>query len=342
MKKIKIAIIGTGFWANYQVPAWFELENVEIVAVYNRSINKALELAGKYSIPSVYDDIDLLFKEQQPDLVDIITDVDTHAMFTSKAVKNGVGVICQKPMAPTLQAAAQMVKLCADAGVPFFIHENWRWQTPLRTLNSLLKNGAIGEIFKARVTFCSAFPVILNQPFLAELEQFILTDIGSHILDTCRFLFGEVDTLYCQTASVNPDIKGEDVANVLMKMRNGISCYAEMSYSSILEHESFPQTYVLVEGSEGSIHLAHNYEIRITTRGGTQTLMAPPPTYSWAADDYLLTHSSIVDCNREILASLINGTESENSGFLNFETVKLVHASYASANENKLVHISSF
>src|SRR5690606_39312970 len=73
----------------------------------------------------------------------------------------------------------------------FRSHENWRWQSPIRKVKELLDAGVIGNVFKARVTFCSAFPVFDNQPFLRELEEFILTDIGSHILDVCRFLFGD-------------------------------------------------------------------------------------------------------------------------------------------------------
>ena len=106
----------------------------------------------------------------------------------------------------------------------------------------------MAEPFKARVSFCSAFPVFDNQPFLAELEHFILTDIGSHVLDICRFLFGEVRSVSALHKEVNKKIKGEDVANVLMEMENGLHCFAEMSYASILEKESFPQTLVLVEG----------------------------------------------------------------------------------------------
>jgi predicted dehydrogenase len=172
-------------------------------------------------------------------------------------------------MAPDLETARHMVATCEQAGVPFFIHENFRWQTPIRKLKSILDSGVIGKQFKARVTFCSSFPVFNNQPFLAELEQFILTDIGSHILDICRFLFGEAQTLYCQINTVNPSIKGEDVANVLMQMSSGVQCYAEMSYASILEHERFPQTYVLVEADKGSVYLGPDFELRTTTREGT-------------------------------------------------------------------------
>lgn len=342
MKTLRFAVLGAGFWANFQVPAWMELEGVELVAVADRNKSKAEALARKYNVPSIYDDALSLLEKERLDFVDIITDVDTHALLTEAAAKKGIAVICQKPMAPTLSAARQMVAVCQQHHIPFFIHENFRWQTPIRKLKSLLDNGTIGNVFKARVTFCSGFPVFDNQPFLAELEEFILTDIGSHILDICRFLFGEADTLLCHTKSVNPKIKGEDVANVLMKMSSGMTCYAEMSYASILAYESFPQTFILVEGEFGSIELTKNYQLRLTTRKSNELITAAPPSYPWANPEYALIHSSIVDCNRDILYALKGIAQAETTGADNLETVRLVHASYASAKRNQLIDMKSF
>ena len=341
--KLRFAIIGCGFWARYQLPAWLELDAVAPVALYNRTISKAQELAKQFCpAANCYDDADKLFANEKLDFVDIITDVDTHERFTLLAVKYRVPVICQKPMAPCLPLAKKMLASCSDAAIPFFIHENFRWQAPVRRLKQLMDNGVIGKPFKARVSFCSAFPVFDNQPFLAQLDQFIITDIGSHILDVCRFLFGEADLLYCQTHSINPTIKGEDVANVLMKMKNGISCFAEMSYASILEHESFPQTYVLVEGEKGSIQLTKEYELRITATQGTTIEKAVPETYSWADPEYALVHSSMVACNRNILHHLQGTAKAEITGADNFETVRLVHAAYASAKNKQVIYLSSF
>jgi predicted dehydrogenase len=98
-----------------------------------------------------------------------------------------------------------------------------------------MDSGIIGNPFKARLSFLSGFPVFDNQPFLAELDKFIITDMGSHILDVTRYLFGEAETLWCQTRSVSPGIKGEDLAVVTMEMKNGMPVYAEMSYASIVE-----------------------------------------------------------------------------------------------------------
>ncbi|MFD1145122.1 Gfo/Idh/MocA family protein [Larkinella insperata] len=346
MQKLKFAILGTGFWANYQIPAWFALDGVELIALYNRTGTKAEAFARQYNVPNVYDNVDLLLDRHagELDFVDIITDVDTHALFVEKAARRGLHVICQKPMGPSLETARRMVETCQSAGVEFYIHENFRWQTPLRHLKTVLDSGVIGQPFKARVSFCSGFPVFENQPFLAELEQFILTDIGSHILDVSRFLFGEAASLYCQTQRVNPTIKGEDVANVLMKMRSGLTCYAEMSYASILEREVFPQTLVSVEGSKGSVVLAPDYTIQVTTRRAdgqreTRYLTATPPDYPWADPAYALVHSSIVDCNRNLLEALQGQQPAETTGTDNFETIRLVYAAYDSAARNEVIHL---
>ncbi|MEP7375121.1 MAG: Gfo/Idh/MocA family oxidoreductase [Chitinophagaceae bacterium] len=334
---LKGAIIGTGFWANYQIPAWQELNGVQITAAYNRTLSKAKTIAEKFGVPAVYDDVQTMMEKEQPDFVDIITDVDTHAAFTIMAAEKGIDVICQKPMAASYDAAKQMLSACNNAGVKFFIHENFRWQAPIRAVKSLLDGGVIGETFKARISFCSAFPVFDNQPFLAGLDQFILTDIGSHVLDICRFLFGEAKTLYCLTKKVNTKIKGEDVANVLMEMQSGLHCYAEMSYASIMEKETFPQTLVLIEGSKGSIHLSNDFELKITTKARTVSSVIKPKSYSWADPDYALVHSSIVDCNRDILNGL-QGGRAETTGMDNLKTVQLVAASYTSAAEKRIIY----
>jgi len=341
-KPLRFAVFGTGFWANFQIAAWREVGGVELVALYNRTKSKAFAMAAKFEVPAVYDDYLLLLEQEELDFVDIITDVDSHAAITAAVAKRGIPVICQKPMASAYDIAKQMVDICRQHHVPFFIHENWRWQAPIRKLKSLIDERRIGRIFKSRVTFCSAFPVFENQPFLAELDQFILTDIGSHILDVCRFLFGEVESLYCTTETANGNIKGEDVANVMMKMRDGSTCYAEMSYASILEQESFPQTYVLIEGTDGSIALQHDYVIKVTTRVQTETLTAPPPVYSWADPQYALVHSSIVDCNKDILSGLVGSKKAETTGEDNLETVRLVHACYSSSNTNTLIDCSTY
>jgi predicted dehydrogenase len=333
---LKGAIIGTGFWSRFQIAAWKELEGVQITALYNRTVSKAEALAKEFKIGRVYTKVEELLAGEELDFVDIITDVHTHALFARLAAEHQINVICQKPMAATLEDARNMVDVCRQQKVKLFIHENFRWQAPVRAIQEILASGIIGTPFKARVSFCSAFPVYENQPFLKELEHFILTDIGSHILDVCRYLFGEAKTLYCITQRVNKDIKGEDVANVLMQMESGLHCFAEMSYASILEKESFPQTLILVEGEKGSVRLGHDFEIKISTTEGTRSRIIQPKLYDWVDPAYAVAHSSIVDCCRDILNGL-QGGRAETTGDDNFRTVQLLWAAYASAETGKTI-----
>lgn len=337
-KPLRFAIFGTGFWSRFQLAAWHELQGIECVAAYNRTRAKAESLAHDFNIPAVYDDPEALFANERLDFVDIITDVDTHARFVGMAAAHKIAVICQKPMAPNLPTAEQMVAACHAAGVPLFIHENWRWQTPIRRIAQLLAEGHIGKPFRARLDMISGFPVFKNQPFLGELEQFILTDLGSHVLDVSRFLFGEAHSLYCQTHRVHPNIKGEDVATVLMRMGDDVSVTCNLAYAeNYLEREAFPQTQIFIEADQGSLELGTDYWVRMTTKAGTLSQRCPPPRYAWADPAYDVVHASIVPCNQNLLDALRGEGHAETTGDDNLKTVRLVFGSYDSAQHDTVL-----
>ena len=338
MEKLRFAIFGTGFWARFQLAGWMELDGLECVALYNRTRAKAEALASEFGIPAVYDSPETLLDGEKLDFVDIITDVDTHASLTRLVAERGLNAVCQKPMAPSLTDAQEMVDACNTAGVQLLINENWRWQFPVRQLKQIMNEGRIGRVFRARVHYCNSFPVFNNQPFLKELEQFILTDIGSHILDTTRYLFGDATNLYCQTARVHQDIKGEDVATVMMQMGDAMSVVCEMSYASRTEIEHFPQTYVYIEGDQGFLELGPNYVIRETTSEGTWVRRFPPKHYAWADSAYDLVHSSIVDEQADLLKHLKGEKTAETTGEDNLKTVRLVHGAYESAKSGQVVN----
>ncbi|NND05847.1 MAG: Gfo/Idh/MocA family oxidoreductase [Saprospiraceae bacterium] len=335
---IKIAIIGCGFWSSFQTAAWKEFPaEVDVVACCDPDIDKARALATRFDIPHVYGDAKSLFLNHTLDAVDIISDVDSHAPLSRLAADHSVQIICQKPLAPDLKTATEMVSYAASKGVSLYVHENFRWQAPIRRLKQILDQNLIGRPFKGHLKFCSSFPVYDNQPFLAELEQFILTDVGTHILDVARFLFGEASALACQTQRINPKIKGEDVANVFMVMGQGLHCYAEMSYASLWEHESFPETYILVEGEHGSVYLGPHAEISVTTQDGTDRESVKVKWFSWADPEYSWIHSSVYSCNKNILAGLLKNGQVETTGDDNLRTLQLVFDAYESARTCKMM-----
>jgi len=337
MDALRFAIMGTGFWSRFQLAAWQEVEGAQCVALYNRTRSKAQALAEAFGVPAVYDDPEELLRNEDLDFVDVITNAETHAWLVELAARHQVDVICQKPMAPSLRVAEQMVTTCREAGVNFLIHENWRWQRPIREVKRVLGEGRIGVPFQARIEYCNSFPVFDNQPFLKDLEQFVLLDMGSHILDIARFLFGEAQVVFCQTHQVHRDIKGEDVATVMMRMDEGVTVVCELSYASRTEREPFPETFILVEGEKGSIELAGGYWVRVTDELGTFSQRYPPHHYTWADPAYDLVHSSIVPCNAHLLAALRDDGVAETTGDDNLRTVRLVFAAYESAATGQAV-----
>jgi predicted dehydrogenase len=219
------------------------------------------------------------------------------------------------------------------------VHENFRWQAAIREVARLLREGRIGTPFRARIDMISGFPVFRNQPFLRELERFIITDLGSHTLDVARFLFGEMTSVYCRTRRVHADIKGEDVATILLEASSGAHVVVEMAYAGTpLERERFPETFLFIEGDRGSLELAPDHWVRLTTHDGTLARRCPPPRFAWADPAYDVVHASIVPCNENLLRALRGEAPAETTGADNLETVRLVFASYESAARNTAVN----
>jgi predicted dehydrogenase len=187
--------------------------------------------------------------------------------------------------------------------------------------------------------------VFKNQPFLRELEQFILTDLGTHILDVARFLFGEAESLYCQTHRVHADIRGEDVATVITRhdgtrhATGATTVTCNLAYAeNFLERECFPQTLIFIEGATGSLELAPDFWIRTTTATGTVANHFPPVMYPWVDPAYAVVQSSIVDCHRNLLRSLQDPSQpAETTGDDNLRTLQLVFDAYRSAGEKRAI-----
>lgn len=345
MKMLRFAIFGAGFWTRYQLAAWRELRGVECVAIYNRTRERAEAIARDMKIAAVYDDPGNLLREVRPDFVDNITEVGGHKSLSLLCAAHRVPCICQKPMAANLADAREMVAAFQNARTAFFVHENWRWQSPVIALRKVLESGRIGTPFRARLTMVSGFDCWANQPALADLEQFILTDLGVHILDVARVLFGEASSVCCLThRTLAPRVKGENVATLLLAMGpSNTTVTIELGYARTpLEpgvRECFPQTLAFIEGPEGSIELGADYILRVTTPQCTHITRHPPPRYSWANPAYDIAHASIVDCHRNLLGALQGEEKAETTGEDNLKTIKLVFAAYDSARMGQVVSL---
>lgn len=339
MDKLRFAMLGAGFWSPYQLNAWRETGLVECVAICDPDENKAYLRAEQFGIPAVYTDAAQLLTRENVNFVDICTSPETHVAAAQLALQHKTAAIVQKPMTPSLREAEMLVSAFQVAGIPLLVNENWRWQMPLRALKSALDSGRIGKVFRARLDYRNSFPVFDNQPFLKTLEHFIITDIGTHVLDTARWLFGEAETLYCTTNRIHRDISGEDVATIMLKMRSGATVTVVMSYATRREHDRMVQTYAEVEGDQGFLELAADYWLRETTADGTTAVQHPPPRYDWVDPAYEVAQASAVACQLNLARGLLGIEAAETTGEDNLETLRLVYKSYESAADDILIRL---
>ncbi|HZE98844.1 MAG TPA: Gfo/Idh/MocA family oxidoreductase [Planctomycetota bacterium] len=336
---LRVGLVGAGFWASYQAAAWGELEGVRCVAVCDQDRPKAESLAKERGIKKVYADAAELLKKEKPDVLDIITNAATHAPLVRLAVEKKTPVICQKPMSASASECEELVGLCSSKKVPFSIHENWRWQAPLRRVKELLAAGAIGTPLRCRIDMITAYDVFANQPGLRDEARFILADMGCHLFDLARSWFGEAESLHCLTRRVHADIKGEDLATALIAM-GGVAVTVNLSYAGTpVERDCFPETLAFIEGEKGSIELVPGCRLRVTTAKGTEELQVPPTPYAWMNPKYAVVQSSMVPCLKDLLRALKTGSRAETDAADNLQTMRLVFAAYRSATMGQAIQL---
>jgi predicted dehydrogenase len=338
MANLRCAVFGTGFWSLYQIPAWYEVGGVEIVACYNRTVARAEGVARRFGIPKVYGDPEELLKNEQVDFIDIITEVPAHEPLVLLAAKYKVPVICQKPMAASFESAQRMVAACKDAGIPFFVHENYRWQAPVREARRLVDEGRIGRIFRARFQFLHELPEFAweNQPLLKQLENLVIADQGSHQFDLARFFMGEPQSIYAQHLRVRDDVRGEQVASATLKYADAL-CSVDISFLTKTEGKHFPETTFFLEGTQGTLELRTDFWLHLTNAEGTWVTRCEGPRYGWCDPDYNVNHASMVPLHQDFLRAFRTSEPPENTGEDNLKTMRLVFAAYESAAKNQVV-----
>jgi predicted dehydrogenase len=334
---LQFGLIGCGFWAQTQLNAWQEFETVELVAVCDSDGAKAEQAAQQFSAPRFYTGAEEMLTKEPLDFVDIVTTPPSHRPLVELAASHGLDVICQKPMAWSLEDAQAMVKACHEADVTFMVHENWRWQAPLRELKRLLDEGTIGRPFFGRISFRSDFDPFEGQAWLRETPRFVVIESGIHQLDVARFLFGEATALFCQTTRLNPTIKGEDVATIMLAMGE-TTCIVDLRFATPTEHQTFPQTFVTIEGPDGIIYLGADYRLYLTRPGSMEVRTLPDPEHPWTSRPWHVMQDSALNIQRHWVECIRTGRTPETAGEDNLRTLELVFGAYESAEKSVAYH----
>lgn len=334
---MKGALVGCGFFAQNQLHAWSQIAGGDIVALCDQDAARLAATAERFAIARTYRDAGAMLKAEQLDFVDIATTVSSHRPLVEMAAAAGLHVICQKPFAATMADARAMVEAAETARRVLMVHENFRWQSAVRRAIEAVRQGAIGAPFFGRISFRSGYDVFSGQPYLAEGERFIIEDLGIHILDIARAFFGDVERLSATTRRVNPKIRGEDVATMLLQHSQGTTSVVDCSYATRREPETFPQTLVEIDGTEGTLRLDAGYRLTVQARGGETASDVEPPLLSWAEKPWHNIQESVKIIQKHFVDCIAAGQEPETSGRDNLKTLALVEAAYRSAATGQTV-----
>ena len=333
-KKYRGGLIGCGYASGFQLDAWSRIEDAEIVALSSRNRANAQQRADEFSISMVYTNYLEMLGSETLDFVDIATPPVVHLEMISEAAKRGYSVLCQKPIAETLQELREMIRACDDAGVSFMVNENGRFQPWYRKMKDLIDEGMIGSPFYANLTSRSRYTLPYMDPtedqatLLTNMPRLVIYELGVHYLDTLRYLFGEATSVYCLLSQISPQVQGEDLATLIVRF-NKLIAVVDMSWASV-PVEKYEKIVgwgnVRIEGEQGTIHFTKDGLLRLITDDGETSFQFPEDSETIG---YQGAQQHFIDCLR-------SKREAETSGHETIKTMELVFGAYRAATNNQV------
>jgi D-apiose dehydrogenase len=333
----KGVLVGAGYFSQFHAEAWQRMDGVHISAVVDSQIDKAQSLADRFDIPAAFASQAQALEQVHPDFVDIVTRPETHLELTTVAAGHNVHVLCQKPMAPTWQQCLKMCDVCDQHQVRLLIHENWRWQPWYREIHSVLKRGDLGRL--VQITFLwrtgdgHGSEPYATQPYFRQMPRLLVYETLVHLLDTFRYLGGEICRVGCWNRRLNPFIIGEDQSLIQVQFEDGTLGVIDANRHSGPHPAPPAMGTMLVEGDRATLRLSPNGRLWLAASGSAEKpLSFQPPTTGYKGDSVYATQAHLLEC-------LSNGQVCESEGREYLKTMRLVEACYQSAETGRIVEI---
>lgn len=275
MGKMKVAVIGSGGIAKaVHLPAFAEMENVEVVALCDIKIEKAQKLAEKYKISEVYENYQDVLAMDEIDAVDVCTPNYLHSIIAVDALEKGKHVFCEKPDAINVQEVERMYEASERAGKVLMVMRNNRYWHFSKYLKRYIEDGKAGDIYAGRCGWQRRRGIPGKGGWFTTKEQSgggPLIDLGVHMIDLAIWLMGnpkpiavsgstfrkfadnEID--YSADSAFGEKVAGgifdvEDLAMGFIKFDNGACLQIEFSWASNVGQDNF---FVELRGSKSGI-----------------------------------------------------------------------------------------
>lgn len=343
---LRVGIIGCGKIAQVRhIPEYVAHDQVEIVAFYDKTPMRAEGMAGKYG-GQAYHSLEEVLAVDAIDAVSVCVANHMHAEVTIKALKAGKHVLCEKPMAMTMEDCIAMVELAEQTGKKLMIGHNQILTPAHQRAKELLDQGLIGDILTFRTAFGHGGPEAWSidpgpGTWFFDKEVAVLgamADLGVHKAYLLHYLtgqkFAEVTarfaTLHKTNASGQP-INVEDNAFCIFRMENGIMGTLTASWSYYGPEDNSTILY----GTKGimKIYDDPNYSLVVNLKDG-ETIYYDLESIQTNENQ---TKSGVIDA---FVATILEGRETELSGRKALDSMVAIFAALESAEQNRTVRIN--
>jgi 1,5-anhydro-D-fructose reductase (1,5-anhydro-D-mannitol-forming) len=252
-EELRWALIGASDIAKTRmIKAINSQPNSRVAAVFSSNADRAKAYAAENKIPKAYDNLKTLLDDPQIDVVYISTTNDLHRDQALAAAAAGKHILCEKPLALSVDDARQMLKAAQAANVVLGTNHHLRNAVTHRTLRKLVQEGAIGKPLAARVFHAVYLPPRLQGWRLSRPEAGggVILDITVHDTDTLRFVLdSEVEDVIARSATQGLANGGiEDAVMGVMYFRDGV--LAQFHDAFTVKHAP---TGLEIHGTEGSL-----------------------------------------------------------------------------------------
>jgi predicted dehydrogenase len=196
-------VVGYGLAGrSFHAPLIASTDGLELAAVVT---SRRQQLAVEHPRAEAISDLETLWLQARPELVVVATPNDSHAAIATAAIRHGIPVVVDKPLAISSAEALRVVTEADRAGVLLTVFQNRRWDTDQQTLRSLLAEDALGDITRYESRFERWRPELDTDKWRESASPAegggVLLDLGSHLVDEALTLFGPATRVYAEISS---------------------------------------------------------------------------------------------------------------------------------------------
>lgn len=194
MKKLKVAVAGTGFIGPAHIEALRRLTDVEVVGLTDVTPEIAKQKAEQLGIEKAYPNYDALLQDDL-DCVHICTPNFLHYEMAKKAMEAGKNVVCEKPLSMTIKEAEDLVAIAEKTGKINAIHFNLRYYPLIRQMKAMREKGDLGQVYSVIGSYLQDW-LYYDTDYNWRLEpdksgdSRAIADIGSHLIDLVEYITG--------------------------------------------------------------------------------------------------------------------------------------------------------